>query len=213
MNAAKAGMIAGVMFSTGCGVLAGVSLAWGEAIRSAEKKANERIIEEVAQHKRVINQAAEMYLASQSEAPAMTEEELNAHGVQLQHLDEADTSTDAIKVGGQMTVETQISPDYLQHARDYSDMPLSSPINELEYITEDEYAEEDGRDKEQILIHMGETEPLFVSAGVVVPNWHELISPNILVDMYQKCPPGTDKVLYVRNNRNDTDYEVIQEIP
>lgn len=194
--------IAGV----GSGIIAGVSLAWGEAARRAEKKANERVIEEVAQHKRVIEMAAESYLNrknAETDGPFETEEE----------LDEPDTLDDAIKVGGQMTVETQIAPDYLQHARDYSDMPLASPVRELEYITEDEYTEEDGRDKEQILIHMGETEPLFVSAGVVVPNWHELISPNILVDMYQRCPPGTDKVLYVRNNRNDTDYEVIQEIP
>lgn len=213
----------------GGGLLIGVGVAWGEATRSAEQRANERIAEEVAMHKRVLEKAAEQYLYNKSEAPAETEDELDEFGrrdgdeklmsVSMNRpdgLDEADTSEDAIKVGGEMTVETpvqEISPEYLATAHDYSDMPLSQAGPELEYITEDEFAEEDGRDKEQILIHMGETEPLFITAGVVVPDWSEKISPNILVDMYQKCPPGTDKVLYVRNHRTDTDYEVVQEIP
>jgi hypothetical protein len=193
----------------GGGLLIGAGLAWGEATRSAEVRANQRVIEEVESHKRVVQRAAELYLAEKADAPAMFEED----------LDSPDVSEDAVKVGGELTAETPLaditpSVDYLHEARKYSvDQNVSIAELPLEYITEDEFDEEDGNAKEQILIHMGEDEPLFVNDGVVMLDWQTKISPNILVDMYQMCPPGSEKILYVRNHRNSTDYQVIQEIP
>lgn len=203
----------------GGGLLIGTGLSWGEATRVAERRANQRVIDEVASHKRVLEKAAEKYLADiVPEGPALTEEELMKPGEISSLLDGPDTSDDAIKVGGEAILTTSIteigpSTDYLNLAHDYSSVPTSAPERELEYIEEEEYDEEDGRLKEEILIHMGETEPLFISEGVVMMDWHEKISPNILVDIYQMCPPGSDKVLYVRNHRNGTDYRVVQEIP
>lgn len=194
----------------GGGLLLGVGFVHAEATVTAEKRAQKNFEEQLESHKRVLQRAAEDFLAREVEAPAATEED----------LDGPDTSANAIRVGGEMTVETKLSDltpsaDYLKTARDYTTgVNLSPSIETVQYITEDEYDEEDGRAKEQILIHMGDNEPLFINEGIIVSNWKELISPNILVDMYQRCPPGTEnRVLYVRNNRNDTDYEVIQEIP
>lgn len=207
----------------GGGLLIGAGLSWGEATRVAERRANQRVLDEVASHKRVLEKAAEKYLADTvPEGPALTEEELYTHqdpawGGAVDP-DEADTSEDAIKVGGEAILTTSITEvgpttDYLAAAHDYHTSEMSAPERELEYIEAEEYDEDDGRLKEEILIHMGETEPLFISEGLVVMDWSEKISPNVLVDMYQMCPPGEDKVLYVRNHVNGTDYRVVQEIP
>lgn len=205
----------------GGGILIGVGFTHAEATVAAEKRATVKLIEEVESHKRVINMAAESFLQDQMEGPFPTEEDLDRNKIAMPDMDGPDTSADAITVGGEMTVTTSISAitpsaDYLAAARDYQQpVETSTPLIPVEYITEDDYHEEDGRAKEQILIHMGgDGEPLFVNEGVMLPDWQELISPNILVDLYQRVPPGSEeRVLYVRNHRNDTDYEVIQEIP
>lgn len=195
----------------GGGILIGAGLVHVEARVYAEKQAAEKLKEEVASHKRVLEMAAENFLADRiSEAPVETESELDQ--------DAPDTSDDSIKVGGEMVQETSLSSvtpssEYLQTAQDYSEISVNDPIVPVQYISSDDYDEEDGRAKEQILIHMGEDQPLFICEGIVVENWQSLISPNILVDMYSMCPPGTEKILYVRNHLTDTDYEVIQEIP
>lgn len=195
----------------GGGILIGAGLVHAEARVYAEKQAAEKLKEEIASHKRVLEMAAENFLAERvSEAPVETEAELDQ--------DAADTSDDSIKVGGEMVQETSLSSvtpsaEYLKVAADYSEISVNDPIVPVQYISSDDYDEEDGRAKEQILIHMGEGEPLFICEGIVQPDWKSLISPNILVDMYSMCPPGTEKILYVRNHLTDTDYEVIQEIP
>lgn len=208
----------------GGGILIGAGLVHAEARVYAEKQAAEKLKEEIASHKRVLEMAAENFLADRiSEAPAKTEGELDPTFVKLKDMainraDVADDSDDAIKVGGEMVQETSLSSvtpssEYLQTAQDYSEISVNDPIVPVQYISSDDYDEEDGRAKEQILIHMGEDQPLFICEGIVVENWQSLISPNILVDMYSMCPPGTEKILYVRNHLTDTDYEVIQEIP
>lgn len=193
----------------GGGILIGVGLSWGEAYRQTEVAAQERYREQLQSYTRANEMADRLRENWDVEPPAATEQDLDA----------ADESNDAIRVGGEMVAETSLSDitpsaDYLAAARDYSPSETAVEALQIEYITEDEFHEEDGNDKEQILIHMGEQEPLFINNGLVVEDWKELISPNILVDMYQRIPPGTDtRVLYVRNHRLGTDYEVIQEIP
>jgi hypothetical protein len=212
----------GLLFLGG-GLLLGVGFAHTEAAVIAEKRAQERFDEQLESHKRVLQMATEDFLGREVDGPFDTEADLfdeNGKDERQRFLDAAEDGPDAIKVGGEIIIETKLSDltpsaDYLATARDYSGPTGPSvELSGVEYITEDEYGEEDGRAKEQILIHMGADEPLFINEGIIVPDWRELISPNILVDMYQRVPPGTEnRVLYVRNNRNDTDYEVIQEIP
>lgn len=193
----------------GGGILIGSGFTWLEARRQAQISARKEFDEQLEMHKRVLNSAAEDFLTRELDGPFNTEED----------LDGPDTSSDAVRVGGEMIAETALSDmtptvDYLSKARVYSEVQLSNNVSPVSYISEDEFHEEDGRAKEQILIHMGEDEPLFISEGIVIPNWRELISPNILVDMYQRLTPDVEnRVLYVRNAMTDTDYEVIQEIP
>lgn len=206
----------------GGGILLGVGFVHAEATVSAEKRAQERFDEALETHKRVLQRAAEDFLAREADGPFETESELVKTDAQA-FMDEADgvsipTPEEQYETG--IFVETKLSDltpsaDYLALARDYSTQTgPNAPVVPVTYITEDEFHEEDGRAKEQILIHMGDGDPLFINEGVVVTNWAELISPNILVDMYQRVPPGTEnRVLYIRNAINDTDYEVIQEIP
>ncbi len=216
----------------GGGLLIGAGFVHAEATVTAEKRAQEKFDEQLASHKRVLEMAAEKFLLDQIDGPYETEFDLDPEANRIampnmdapfvhpmdRRMDEADKSEDAIRVGGEMTVETKLSDltpsvDYLKHAREYAQSPTAAPVSEVSYISEDEYNEEDGRAKEQLLIHMGPDGPMFINEGIVTQDWAELVSPNILVDMYQMISPGEDRVLYVRNTRTDTDYEVIQEIP
>lgn len=192
----------------GGGILIGVGLTYTEAHITTEARMQEEFTESLESHKRVLQTAAEDFLNRESDGPFETEEELN--------------ETEApVMVGGDIVMETKVQevgpgPEYLKAARDYTTaIGDASGVIPLEYISEDDYNEDDGRSKEQILIHMSiEGDPLFMNEGIVLENWKELISPNILVDMYQMIPPNQEtKVLYVRNHIVDTDYEVIQEFP
>jgi hypothetical protein len=95
------------------------------------------------------------------------------------------------------------------------DMFIDGGVNDYgcSYIEEDEYQEDDQREKEQIVIHMEGMEPLFTMNGGEIRDWDERVGDSILVDMFKHCPPGKRQVLYVRNHRTDVDYEVVRELP
>lgn len=191
----------------GGGILIGVGVSWAEATRQAEIRANERIEDEITSYHRVAKMV-------RSEAPVEDEETLN--GVDFDGDTELKIEEPEV-VSVRETPLSEVTPgvEYLQAVQEYWTPPNSAIEVRIEYIDEDTFAEEDGRSKEQILIHMGaDAEPLFVNEGVMVVDWQEIIPPTILADMYTRCGPEMDnKVLYVRNHANDTDYEVIQEIP
>lgn len=83
----------------------------------------------------------------------------------------------------------------------------------VSYIEEEEYQDDDGRLKEQILVYMDEYNPVFTEAGIPIDDWAEKIGDSIIVDFYRLVPPGVDPVLYVRNHRTGVDYEVIRQEP
>jgi hypothetical protein len=83
----------------------------------------------------------------------------------------------------------------------------------ISYIEEEEYLEEDGRNKSKIDIIMDEHQPLFLMDGQQIDDWDQRLGDSILVDFYKLVPPGVDPVLYVRNHRTDEDYEVVRVSP
>jgi hypothetical protein len=83
----------------------------------------------------------------------------------------------------------------------------------MAYIEEEEYQEDDGRLKEQIVILMNEHEPVFLQDGAEIRDWNERVGDSILIDMFRYCPPGQRQVLYVRNLATDVDYEVVRDTP
>lgn len=83
----------------------------------------------------------------------------------------------------------------------------------VSYIEEEEYQDDDGRLKEQILVYMDEYNPVFTEAGIPIDDWAEKIGDSIIVDFYRLVPPGVEPVLYVRNHRTGVDYEVIRQEP
>jgi hypothetical protein len=198
-------VVGAVLISAGVGILGGALLSWGEAIATAEKAAKARFDEQLEIHKRVLEQARIGVIEKIVETPAGIEAELI--------LDKE------LKVGGEIKAETPIVPskDYIGSAALYADPGTfinSEKVLSMEYIDAEDYEEEDGRAKEQVTIFMGGEEPIFVMDGEQIENWAELIGDHILVDFYQKVPPGeTDRVLYVRNHKRDEDYEVWQTVP
>lgn len=83
----------------------------------------------------------------------------------------------------------------------------------MSYIEEEDYQEDDGRAKEQIVILMDEHNPIFLQDGAEIRDWDERVGDSILVDMFRFCPPGKPQILYVRNHKTDVDYEVVREQP
>jgi hypothetical protein len=184
----------------GGGILIGAGLTWAEAQFSAEKRAREHYHQQLESHKRVMNLSQTLNEQWVSEAPVKEEHDLT--------------------VGGEMVVEQPIQeapPEYVQayveQANQYADPDTFVQEASYEFISEDDYAEDDGRAKEIIQVFMGEGEPYYVQDGMVIEDWAEKIGPNILVAFYQQFPPEFkgDRVLYVRNNQLDEDYEVSQE--
>ncbi len=198
----------------GGGILIGVGLSYGDATLRAEKKAREEYDEALKAHMEAIRKVRDRPVSKETPAAEETD------------LDGPDMSDDAITVGGEMTFEVNasdaanpywVAPEVQEAANEYAAPGnFVDGVVALQYIDEDEYHDEDGREKEQVLVHRSEDgEPLFLSDGIVMGDWKTVLGPNILVAFYQKFPPGSSEtqVLYVRNNVNDVDYEVLMESP
>lgn len=80
----------------------------------------------------------------------------------------------------------------------------------ISYLEDEEYFEEDGRAKVRVDYLVQDAEPVFLIDGQQIHNWDELLGDSILVDFYKLVPPGIEQVLYVRNHKSETDYEVVQ---
>lgn len=194
----------------GGGILLGIAGTHIEATRKANAAAGEELINQVNAHKRALEIASERFLAEHLvEAPVTTEDELEETVEEAVQDEEITAETKATSIS-----DVTPSADYLKTAIDYHGGNNLSVVLPVEYIDEDEFQEEDGRAKEQILIHAGAGgEDLFISDGVLIVDWQEILPPNLVVDMFQMAGPGQKQVVYVRNHRNDTDYEVIREVP
>lgn len=151
------------------------------------------------------------------EAPKETEDEL---------LDDFDIDFNQVAVSREVIqfdatktnfVPADTNPYHTAISAEETDVDLfvSSGVNKygVSYIEEEEYEEEDGRDKLQITIVMDEHNPIFIMEGAEIRDWDERIGDSILVDFYKHVPPGASPVLYVRNHKTDEDYEVVREQP
>lgn len=81
------------------------------------------------------------------------------------------------------------------------------------YITEEDYIEADGRAKEQLTFVGDGNVVHFFEEGVEIEDWKDRLGESFLVDFQKLVPYGADLVVWVRNQKTDTDYEVIREIP
>ena len=181
----------------GGGILIGVGLSYGEATLRAEKKIREA---EADYWKQWADHLNDNHVAT-AETPAETEEQLtfNPEGAILQQ-------------------DNPLPPgyieEYVEKAAVYGDSAHMVEAQALEIIDDDQYAEEDGRAKEQIQVFMGDGDPYFVQDGIVMDDWQEKIGENILVMFYQNFPPDhkEPRVIYIRNNERGEDFEVLQEM-
>lgn len=154
----------------------------------------------------------------EAEQPAETEEGLVQWDISnnTPEMDGPDTSDDAIIVGGAaLLVQEDGTPssEYNEQAGVYA---ASTMLDGISYISEDDYNEEDGNEKEQISVHMNGDETLFVHGGDVIEEaaWKEMIGETILIDFFRNFQPQVrERVLYVRNHRRGEDYEVFQVFP
>lgn len=199
------------------GVGIGTQWARAELDRYYRKKGEEF----VSQQYRAMQTAwTDREMAEANRTPAKTEAELDQEKIDKNMVewdisnnkpeDQADTSPDAIRVGGE-AILAQEAQAYVQQAAEYGGPTM---IDGITYIDEDTYGEEeDGYAKEQITIYLqaGNEEPIFVNGGETITNWAELIGETILVDFFRKFLPNeTERVLYVRNHGRNEDYEVFQ---
>lgn len=187
------------------GLLAGGGLGYGLSHVEAERRAQKKYRELNERQYKAMQMANVLRREwTDVEAPVESEEDL------------ADTSENAIKVGGEMIVETPVAtPDYIAAATQYANPEQFLPEMDygISYIQAEEYEEDDGRPKEQITIFINDGEPIFMQDGQPIDDWAEKVGDSIMVDFYTMVPPGEDRVLFVRNARRDEDYEVIQEMP
>lgn len=199
------GAVAGVLVATGSGILAGVCLTKGEAEYAAELRAKNKYDELLEIHKRALDRARDYSI--NLEGPVETEEELDAPDPK-----------EEIKVGGEMIVETPIDPEYQEAVNPYLDPDTFHPDPNgdwsVQFIEEEDYEDdENGFSKERMEIMMNGDEALFMVDGDAITNWADLVGEHILVEFYKRCPPGADRVLWVRNNARNEDYEVAWNTP
>lgn len=83
----------------------------------------------------------------------------------------------------------------------------------VSYIDEEDYHDEDGREKKQIDIMFDDDQPVFIMDSEQIDDWSMRIGESILIDFFKLCPPGTPAILYVRNQRTEVDYEVVRVEP
>lgn len=83
----------------------------------------------------------------------------------------------------------------------------------ISYIEEEEFYDEDGRNKLSVQFVMDAYHPTFFIDGEQIDDWDSRLGQSIVVDFNRLVPPGINPVLYVRNHKTDDDYEVTAERP
>lgn len=80
-------------------------------------------------------------------------------------------------------------------------------------LEEEDYYEEDGRLKEQLVMIFAEGHPTFFAEGQSIDDWKDRVGTSVVDDMRKEAERSGSPVLYIRNNKTDIDYEVIFEQP
>jgi hypothetical protein len=193
----------GVTSAFGAGILIGLGLG---AILTEEKYRKE--YEESAASMR---RAREMELKDNSSAHIIGNVEVRSWGPVV---DNPDPSIGVHPIEEVKPVDsTQSVEDFTPQRENPYHQALSEPNAHFVYLTEEDYMEEDGRTKNQIIVLMDDERPLFLENGGEIRDWEDKIGEHILRDMYTMIPPGEPPVLYVRNMLTDEDYEVSRDNP
>lgn len=99
----------------------------------------------------------------------------------------------------------------------YHPLPVAPPIDAIDRYKElydEDYYEDDGRDKEQLTMLYSDGEALFFQNGQEIDLHHAMtLVGGSIVDDIRKAVGEGNPVVYVRNMQTDTDYEVIFEQP
>lgn len=211
--------LVGVSSAFGAGALIGIGLG----ILLTEDKLRKEYLESTASYRRAMEMARKP-----AEAPVETEEELvfYNHNHDEPLMTTKQVSPDGLTVGVPMkdADKTTFKP---KDVNPYHTAVETAQENNLEplieggvhdyaiaYIDEEEYHEEDGRYKGQIIVLMDETNPIFFHEGVSITDWDERVGDSILLDLHKHGQrTGQPPVLYVRNHKTDEDYEVLTDQP
>jgi len=195
-----------------------------------EQKARIKYEEQSASMMRAFEQARRVEYNITVETPAEEEVELEVdpNTDQPAHIDHVQEMIDKgsdpppapKQTPGMPTVIHQPAEDNPYHTavaaqETTPELFVSGGVNDygVSYIEEEEYEEEDGRVKKQIILMMDEHNPVFMMDGQKINDWDARVGDSIVVDFYKFVPPNTAQVLYVRNHETDIDYEVVRQQP
>lgn len=206
----------GVGSAFAAGVISGVA---GVRI-SLEKKLRKEYAEREEMMQHAYEQALELGLDQAAEEPADEEVKLVTEIDLLEiSLDETPNAfgEGLLTVGGDIikegeSEETTVNPYH--KAVESAALQEALEDGSVSYIDEEDYLDEDGRFKGKIdILINGDQDPIFLMDGQPIDDWEKRVGETILVDFYKLVPPGTEPILYVRNNRTDEDYEVVRLAP
>jgi hypothetical protein len=91
-------------------------------------------------------------------------------------------------------------------------MPSTGIYASFAELEEEEYYEEDGREKDQLTMIFDDGLARFFNKGEEIDDAFERVGGTIVDDMRKAVGEG-NPTLWVRNNQTDVDYEVIFEQP
>lgn len=196
-----------------CGIGAGLIFGFATGVISTEDKFRKEYRESAESYRRAMELAREV--PETVETPVAEEQEL-------------DLTSDVIR-------SDEVAEDLLEHqpkpfkpeivnpyhkavaAKETPvEMFVEGGVNDygVSYIEEEEYQEEDGNEKVQISLIIAGDNAIFVENGSQINDWDEKLGDSILVDFYKHVPEGLpEEVLYVRNHKTNTDYEVVRDQP
>lgn len=182
---------------------AGILIGMGIGALLSEEKARKKYEESIASHRRA------MEMSRQPDVKAEPKDEPKPKVEPETVLLARDETVKVIETTSDTHDFTPLSTNPYHTAVDDPNDTRPS----FTFLTEDDYFEDDGRVKNQIIILMDDENPIFIENGGEIRDWETKIGSHILRDMYTMCPPGQKPVLYIRNNTTDEDYEVSREQP
>lgn len=188
----------------------------------------EKIREEYKESAKAYRKAMEMAKDIESHAPQQSEEPQLLSQVKVEGLSLAPSGMgtithidgEPVNVGGVSLEPTlaETNPYHKAVAAKETDTQLfvEGGVNDygVSYIEEEDFNDEDGRTKTTVNYYISDNqEPVFLVNGEQMHDWDEHLGDSIVVDFYQLIPPGAPDILYVRNHKTDSDYEVVFGIP
>lgn len=209
----------GVSAAFGAGTLIGIAIG----ILTVEDKLKKEYAESSAAMRRAY-EAAKI----DAETPALTEQDLihirPKDGEQI----ELEGGTVNMREPRTLDTITKSASEDLKPVEDItsppqSDNPYHTAVRQTAsngvyasyaVLSEEDYYDEDGRQKEQITMLFSDNEPIFFKDGAELDTSEamDMVGSTIVDDMRRNVGDG-NPILYMRNNQTEVDYEVLFEQP